>query len=117
MGVVDVPEEMQIPISFGTFLIFFGAIIGTRMWLVQQNQRQDETVRQACAELSNETGQHVEYRTRWTGMCKPKNAQPYRAIVISPGSPIGAQAANTMMVQVPEGSGPGTTLQVQTPQG
>jgi len=105
------------------FLIAFGVAMGLRWWTIQQNQVQDQVVQTACNELATASGWTVSYRTHWIGFCKPKGAQPYRAIAISSSSTgigmsnMGMPAAQTMSIMVPEGAGPGTTLQVQTPQG
>ena len=58
----------------------------------------------------------VEYRTAWTGFCKPKHARTARIIAFVPSG--GVQIpGQTIMVQVPPGAVAGQTLQIQTPQG
>ena len=58
----------------------------------------------------------VEYRTKWTGFCKPKHARITRIIAFVPSG--GVQIpGQTIMVQVPPGAVAGQTLQIQTPQG
>ena len=58
----------------------------------------------------------VEYRTKWTGFCKPKHARIARIIAFVPSG--GVQIpGQTIMVQVPPGAVAGQTLQIQTPQG
>jgi len=100
-------------------LLFIALIVGPRMITVKKNEKQDTVIRDACAELSKQTGISIEYRTRYTGFCKPKGALPFRAIAFGP---VAGQAPvpvfpSVMSVQVPQGSGPGTKLQVQSPSG
>ena len=58
----------------------------------------------------------VEYRTAWTGVCKPRGARTARIIAFVP--PGGVQIpGQTIMAQVPPGAVAGQTLQIQTPQG
>jgi len=111
--------------EFG-MLILLGCILGPRFWFITHNQAQDAVIRQACAELTSElvstSGMTVHYRTEFVGFCRRRGEHPFRAIAIAPkGTCIGmgtvAGQGQLMRVQVPEGAGPGTTLQVQSPSG
>lgn len=102
-------------ISFVTGIVMVAAFIVPRMWAIKQNEVQDQRIQEACNDLASKTGLSVHYRTQWTGFCKPKHATPFRGIAIGPqAAPIGC---TLMTVMVPEGHGPGTVLQVQSPQG
>ena len=58
----------------------------------------------------------VEYRTAWTGFCKPKGARTARIIAFVPSG--GMQIpGQTITVQVPPGAVAGQTLRVPTPHG
>lgn len=103
-------------------LIALAGFFGSRYWVVTENQKQDAVILNSCEELSRSTGGQVtvQYRTMFVGMCKPKGAQPFRAIALSPaGVAIGmaAPVGQPMQVQIPEGATPGTVLQVQAPTG
>jgi len=100
-------------------IVSVAATLGTRFFLITQNEKQDNVIRRACSEFANSTGLNVVYRTLWTGFCRPKGAVPFRAIAITPTvAPMGVASANQLInVQVPPGAGPGTTLQVQSPSG
>ena len=61
----------------------------------------------------------LQYVTMFTGVCKPKGAQTYRSLWITPGTPsvagvAVAQAApvTTMMVTCPDGSKAGDSIQI-----
>jgi len=111
---IEFPRFVMVPV--GIFIL--GGIFGMRFYAVQKNNVHDATVMQACIDFAAKTGLSVEYRTQWTGFCKPKHARPYRAIAIGPsGGGIGSTADANVIVTVPEGAGPGTTLQVQAPKG
>ena len=60
----------------------------------------------------------VEYRTAWTGFCKPKHARIARIIAFVPSGGVQIPGQTIMVqVQVPPGAVAGQTLQIQTPQG
>merc|ERR1711879_363655 len=67
-------------------LLACAAFLGPMYWIVQKNKVQDESIMQACNELARAAGVSVEYRTAYTGFCKPKGASPFRAIAITPAS-------------------------------
>merc|ERR1712137_339346 len=103
-------EFVTFPFALGTMALFFGA----RFWVTSQNQKQDVLINSACEELSRSTNGQVaaRYRTMYVGFCKPKGAQPFRAIALSPVGAVtqmgmAAPVAQTMQVQVPEGVNPG----------
>lgn len=60
----------------------------------------------------------VEYRTAWTGLCKPRGARTARVIALVPqmGSAT-VWGAASVAVTVPAGVTAGQQLQVQTPAG
>eukprot|EP00401_Gymnodinium_catenatum_P031859 CAMPEP_0117527294 /NCGR_PEP_ID=MMETSP0784-20121206/36721_1 /TAXON_ID=39447 /ORGANISM="" /LENGTH=240 /DNA_ID=CAMNT_0005323537 /DNA_START=98 /DNA_END=820 /DNA_ORIENTATION=+ len=92
-----------------------------RLWIVTQNEQQDKVIERACNELASATnGQvSVQYRTKYTGFCRPKHAKPYRAIAFCSvvNAAAGTVVAQMMNCQIPEGTLPGSMLQVQGPQG
>eukprot|EP00747_Dinoflagellata_sp_TGD_P094497 gnl/TRDRNA2_/TRDRNA2_166136_c0_seq1.p1 gnl/TRDRNA2_/TRDRNA2_166136_c0~~gnl/TRDRNA2_/TRDRNA2_166136_c0_seq1.p1 ORF type:complete len:103 (+),score=10.09 gnl/TRDRNA2_/TRDRNA2_166136_c0_seq1:181-489(+) len=67
-----------------TILCFLSTLV-MRWWVVTTNQKVDEQIRQACARFSSKTGCQAQYRTEYTGMCKPKGAQTLRGIALSVG--------------------------------
>eukprot|EP00434_Breviolum_minutum_P032988 symbB.v1.2.029183.t1/scaffold3167.1/size62076/5 len=109
-----------IPI-YAMFLVlfpFFFIIAGSRFFIVWRNQGLDQEIHQLCGQLTSMTGGtvKVEYRTAWTGFCKPKHARTARIIAFVPSG--GVQIpGQTIMVQVPPEAVAGQTLQIQTPQG
>lgn len=115
---VDFQVDMPRFANFGMVFIIGGFFVGFRYWTVTQNKVQDNYVREACTDLATKSGLTVEYRTTYIDFLRPKGTSPFRAIVISQaGMGIGSPSITNVSVMVPEGSGPGTVLQVQTPQG
>jgi len=105
-------------------LMGVGGHFAAKHWILTQNQQKDRIIAEACADLATSTSGQVavQYRTQFVGFCRPKHAQPFRAIALSPvgGSMIGASPGNVgqvMQVQIPQGVGPGQTMQVQGPSG
>ena len=88
-------------ITFACVLAAVGTIFGGRALICGKNQAQDQIIRIACQELSSTTAFSAEYRTRWTGVCKPKNARTARIIEISAGSAMAP--VQSIMVTVPPG--------------
>eukprot|EP00747_Dinoflagellata_sp_TGD_P097063 gnl/TRDRNA2_/TRDRNA2_167017_c0_seq1.p2 gnl/TRDRNA2_/TRDRNA2_167017_c0~~gnl/TRDRNA2_/TRDRNA2_167017_c0_seq1.p2 ORF type:complete len:301 (+),score=36.92 gnl/TRDRNA2_/TRDRNA2_167017_c0_seq1:63-965(+) len=102
-------EEEGGSFAFLGFLPFVGmgfGLTGLKYLQTEANNKKDEEIRKACAELQSAGGGQitVEYRTRYTGVCKPKGAQPTRFVVLGPAmAPVG------MMPYAPGqmGMGPG----------
>lgn len=119
IGLRSVLNDLWVYAHLACIFIFVALIIVPRLYLSSQNQNQDRVIEQACSEFAHATGLTVQYRTQFTGFCKPKGAQPYRAIAIGPSGPaLGATLGGQFLsVQVPQGAGPGTTLKVQAPSG
>eukprot|EP00931_Biecheleriopsis_adriatica_P111623 TRINITY_DN8602_c0_g3_i1.p1 TRINITY_DN8602_c0_g3~~TRINITY_DN8602_c0_g3_i1.p1 ORF type:complete len:191 (-),score=24.10 TRINITY_DN8602_c0_g3_i1:160-732(-) len=78
--------------------------IGGRFLFVSLNRKQDQKIEAACQELSSKAMVTAQYRTAWTGFCKPKHARTMRAIALSGGGGgYGASQApvvQAMVVQV-----------------
>lgn len=96
--------------------------------IVGKNEELDEQIRELCAKLSSSTegAVKVEYRTRWTGLCKPKRARTERDIafvpltaVSVPGAVSAVSVPNTVMltVTVPQLEPGVNQIQIQTPSG
>jgi len=118
----DPPDQFDNSTGFplAPFFVIFLMILGPRYWMTKQNEIQDQAIREACADLSSASGMTVQYRTQWTGMCRPKFSRPLRAIAIMPSIAVCEAALmgdQIMSVQVPQGAGPGTALHVQSPSG
>eukprot|EP00747_Dinoflagellata_sp_TGD_P097066 gnl/TRDRNA2_/TRDRNA2_167017_c0_seq12.p1 gnl/TRDRNA2_/TRDRNA2_167017_c0~~gnl/TRDRNA2_/TRDRNA2_167017_c0_seq12.p1 ORF type:complete len:288 (+),score=33.25 gnl/TRDRNA2_/TRDRNA2_167017_c0_seq12:288-1151(+) len=127
---VNLPFLRMLPLVI-TVAVYFGLnYLKTKI-----NNKKDEEIRKACAELQSAGGGQitVEYRTRYTGVCKPKGAQPTRFVVLGPAmAPVGTmpyapeqmamaapmEGTSTLVtVMVPEGVNPGATLRIQVPGG
>lgn len=112
MAGVFVPVYAMFPVVLLVFLTIFGG----RFAVVTKNQALDAEIHNLCAQLSSAGSVRVEYRTAWTGFCKPKHARTARVIAFVPTGAVSIPG-QSIMVTVPQGAGPGQTLQVQTPQG
>ena len=114
---------MALPIFVGPGIAFavFALVLGSRAFIVSQNCALDREISRLCSELSSDTQGSVslQYRTAWTGFCKPKHARTARLIAFCPNSTtqvVGAPV-QSIMVTVPAGVQAGQQLQVQTPMG
>lgn len=96
--------------------------------IIGKNEELDEQIRELCAKLSSSTegAVKVEYRTKWTGLCKPKRARTERDIafvpltaVSVPGAVSAVSVPNTVMltVTVPQLEPGVNQIQIQTPSG
>lgn len=97
--------------------LFFGAPLFIIGFILSQNEAIDRDIRELCTQFTTQNGCYMEYRTEFTGFCKPKHAQPLRGLAISSTGGIGHQAGKMFAAQVPPDSGPGSTLQVTAPNG
>jgi hypothetical protein len=76
--------------GFGPLHLILLAIVAAwaalRYWFLTENQKKDEDIRRACADLNTALGGQftVAYRAEYTGFCKPKHARTLRAVVITP---------------------------------
>lgn len=59
----------------------------------------------------------VQYRTAWTGFCRPKHARIARIIAFVPSGPVMIPQQQQIQVTVPAGVVSGQRLQIQTPTG
>merc|ERR1719229_107626 len=78
---------MWLMLHFTCVFIYIALLLGTRFF-VSLNRVQDKGIEEACSELANVTGMDVQYRTKFVGVCKPRGAQPFRAIAIVPKDPV-----------------------------
>jgi len=94
------------------------AILFLPMWFVaRQNATQDNIINQACIDLTQTAGVSAEYRTKYTGLWRPKGSSPFRGIAII-GQAIEIQAASVQVsVVCPAGVGPGGLVSITTPSG
>eukprot|EP00438_Fugacium_kawagutii_P000067 Skav220858 [mRNA] locus=scaffold193:18159:23078:+ [translate_table: standard] len=97
-------------------LLLFVSVIGLKFFQVNSNQAKDQEIHALCQQLSSKTSGQVEYRTAWTGFCKPKHARICRLVAFIPRGAV-VIPGQQIQVQVPPGAGPGQQLQVQTPMG
>lgn len=67
------------------------SMFAIRFWLVSANLKVDKEIQHACACFASRASCLVEYRTEWTGYCKPRGARTLRAIAIGPGAAIGVE--------------------------
>eukprot|EP00928_Gymnodinium_smaydae_P019382 TRINITY_DN17425_c0_g1_i1.p1 TRINITY_DN17425_c0_g1~~TRINITY_DN17425_c0_g1_i1.p1 ORF type:complete len:243 (+),score=25.40 TRINITY_DN17425_c0_g1_i1:55-783(+) len=110
--------EMGFMIQAALAIAALGGTFGMRFFIVNTNEKLDREITDACNTLASATGLHVEYRTEWTGFCRPKHARTFRAVAISPGSAVGAPAGTEVVnCVVPPGAGPGSVIQVAMPSG
>jgi len=85
-----VPKEEVVAEGFSPTMfapIAIAAIwAAARYWILAENQKRDEDIRRACADLNTALGGQfsVVYRADYTGFCKPKHAKTLRAVVITP---------------------------------
>lgn len=71
------------------FPIFALGIVGGQIWIIQRNQEVDQTIEGICAKHKDRFQQNgivPEYRTKFTGACKPKGARPLRLLVFKPAN-------------------------------
>eukprot|EP00435_Cladocopium_sp_Y103_P027501 s1928_g6.t1 len=88
--------------------------------IVGKNEELDQQIHELCAKLSSSTegAVKVEYRTSWTGLCKPKRARTERLIAFVPATAVSIPGAVMLTVTVPQGlSGGVNQIPIQTPLG
>mmetsp|Transcript_14612 Transcript_14612/g.27422 ORF Transcript_14612/g.27422 Transcript_14612/m.27422 type:complete len:186 (-) Transcript_14612:227-784(-) len=70
-----------------------------RFFICSKNESRDQEIHQLCANISKKSGGavRVEYRTAWTGFCKPKHARTARIIAFVP---LGAAVVKGQVVGV-----------------
>jgi hypothetical protein len=98
-------------------VVVMGLFIGMRLWIAGENEKLDHEIRSACAEFTASSGCAAEYRTAYTNCCRPKHAKPFRAIAFTPVGGLVPVGTQMISVTVPPGAPPGSTLQIQTPDG
>uniref|UniRef100_A0A7S0VWS5 Uncharacterized protein n=1 Tax=Hemiselmis tepida TaxID=464990 RepID=A0A7S0VWS5_9CRYP len=86
--------------------------IGGMSFARMSNQNVDSDIDQVCQRYSSQLGVGVAYVRQWTGVCKPKHARTFRAVVVAPpGQPpiiavnmagLGAYAFNAVQVGGPQ---------------
>uniref|UniRef100_A0A6U4NWL6 Transmembrane protein n=1 Tax=Hemiselmis andersenii TaxID=464988 RepID=A0A6U4NWL6_HEMAN len=57
---------------------------GGMLYLKTLNQRIDEDIEHVCMQYSRQLGVNIAYLRKWTGVCKPKHARIFRAVVVAP---------------------------------
>ena len=84
------------PILLGWIFATVAVTFLSRTYICNQNQSQDQVIAQACRELASTShgAFSAEYRTMFTGVCKPKYAATMRVIAVSPATarPVVVQA-------------------------
>ena len=96
--------------------------IAVMAYLKPLNQAIDQKIVAHCAQYSD-SAVGLQYITSFTGLCKPKGAQIYRGLYITPNLQMsGASSSNAMptqMLQVtcPPGVKAGEPFQIATPSG
>merc|ERR1712176_569253 len=77
------PKDLRMFGFIFQFLVIL-AVFAVRFWLVSANQKVDEKIHEACSNFASKANCFLEYRTEYTGHCKPKGAQTLRAIAVAP---------------------------------
>jgi len=62
------------------------AVVSLSCLCRRQNEGRDAELQAACERLAASSGGRlrVEYRTLYTGVCRPRGTQPFRAVAIAP---------------------------------
>ena len=121
--IVEFAAEVDVPFFVGFFVALATVLsaFGGRAIVVSKNCTQDAHIQQVCREIGSAThgAVSVQYRTAWTGFCKPRHVRTARLIVFCPTSAMPAVGVpvQSVMVTVPAGVQPGQVLQIQTPMG
>ena len=85
--------------KFGSFIVFVPVMVFYFLYyrILKKNEEADLAIKNVCENfktLLESKGFSIEYRTRYTGLCKPRGASPSRAIAFPyvsgyEGPPIG----------------------------
>eukprot|EP00931_Biecheleriopsis_adriatica_P111624 TRINITY_DN8602_c0_g3_i2.p1 TRINITY_DN8602_c0_g3~~TRINITY_DN8602_c0_g3_i2.p1 ORF type:complete len:205 (-),score=29.84 TRINITY_DN8602_c0_g3_i2:151-765(-) len=76
---------LGLPLQVVFFILCMLLTMGARFLIVHLNRQQDQKIEAACQELSSKAMVTAQYRTAWTGVCKPRHARTMRAIALSGG--------------------------------
>lgn len=80
------PEYVYL-VTAGGFLLGILVVLAFASVMVSRNQEADRAITTICSQYTGRFQQHEivpEYRTKFTGFCKPKGARPLRLLVFRP---------------------------------
>jgi len=120
LSALDVGRNKLLDVDFGVSFIGIAGIlagIGAMMAAKSKNQAIDIDIDRVCQQYSPQLGVGIAYVRQWTGVCKPKHARIFRAIIVAPpGQPpvLGVTGGGGMGAMQIGGGLP--TMQVMNPQ-
>lgn len=83
---LELPKYLYLVIAAG-FFVGMVVVLGFASVMVRKNQEADRAITAICSKYEGRFQQHEivpEYRTKFTGFCKPKGAKPLRLLIFRP---------------------------------